>query len=287
MIQDRLAEERARQRATVRSQSFRNAVAAGAAVDSEWLGHRIRVALAERDHTLGFLGATLRPGQRVLEVGSGLGLTSAVLAAAGVDVTSIEPGGLGFEDYERTNLVIRELLGVDHPHHPIGVDELEEHQLGLFDLIFSNNVLEHVPDVERALTALDASLAVGAEMVHGCPNYAVPYEPHFGLPLVPMRPAATARLLPRHVRESGLWRSLNWITARQVARVAERHRRTVEFTRGTLADSVARLGDDEEFAARHGVLARLDPLLRHLLTPLRAVPPRCSTPMVFRWCKTA
>jgi hypothetical protein len=82
-----------------------------------------------------------------------------------------------------------------------------------------------------------------------------------------------------------VWRSLNWITAGQVTRVAQQHQRAVEFTRGTLADSVVRLSEDDEFAARHRVLTRLDPLLSHLLMPLGAIPARFATPMVFRWIK--
>jgi 2-polyprenyl-3-methyl-5-hydroxy-6-metoxy-1,4-benzoquinol methylase len=70
---------------------------------------------------------------------------------------------------------------------------------GTFDLIFSNNVFEHVRDVQAALATLGALLRPGRVMVHNCPNYDVPYEPHFGIPLLPLRPASTARVLPKSI----------------------------------------------------------------------------------------
>ena len=33
----------------------------------------------------------------------------------------------------------------------------------------------------------------GGAMIHMCPNYFVPYEPHFGIPLIPFAPRATQR----------------------------------------------------------------------------------------------
>ena len=75
-------------------------------------------------------------------------------------------------------------------------------------------------------------LAPAGSMVHTCPNYHVPYEPHFGIPLVPGVPSATRFVLPGRIASSGLWRSLNFVTSTGLRRTARRAGLTVEFEPG-------------------------------------------------------
>ena len=257
-------------------------LAAAADVEREWLDSALTVSLAETDFSLRWLARWLKDGQRVLEVGSGLGLTSAYLASTGIDVCSIEPGGIGFERYERVNPLLRASLGIAHPHLTMPVEDISAAAAGTFDLVFSNNVLEHVADVDRTMVALGAVLRPGGVIVHNCPNYHVPYEPHFGIPLLPGWPALTARVLPSRITSTGLWRSLNFVTARQMRRIAAEHGATVQFQRGVLADAFDRFGEPE-FALRHRVLARFAGPLRVLAPVLRRIPPSLATPMIVSW----
>jgi SAM-dependent methyltransferase len=261
-------------------------VAASADVEREWLESVVNVSLEEAGYTVQWLQPWLHGAGRVLEVGAGLGLTSAYLASTGVDVCSIEPGGLGFERYERVNPVLRSSLGVTHPHLVMSVESITPDDAGTFDLVFSNNVLEHVDDVDATLAALSVLLRPGGVMVHNCPNYSVPYEPHFGIPLVPVRPASTARLLPSSITATGLWQSINFVTAGEVRRVAARHGATVAFERGLLAAAFDRFGEPE-FAARHPVLGRLSGVLGALAPALRRLPPAMATPMIVSWRNAA
>jgi hypothetical protein len=123
-------------------------------------------------------------------------------------------------------------------------------------------------------------------MVHNCPNYTVPYEPHFGIPLLPIRPASTQRVLPSSITSTGLWRSLNFVTARDVRRIAARHGATVEFERGLLADSIDRFAEPE-FAARHPGIGRVAGALGVLTPALRRLPPGLATPMIASWHNAA
>ena len=91
-------------------------------------------------------------------------------------------------------------------------------------------------------------------MVHLCPNYAVPYEPHFSRLLIPLAPRLTARFLPVSVGTSSLWRSLNFITLPQIRRLAVRHGLRATFASGQMHKAFERLGSDEEFARRHSPL---------------------------------
>ncbi len=268
-------------------------LATAAQVDAEWLESTLAVSLGESDYTMRWLAPWLEDGPRILEVGAGLGLTSAYLASNGFEICSLEPGGLGFERYERVNPLLRASLGIAHPHLSGSIEDVTAEHAGTFDLIFSNNVLEHVRDVDTALATLGALLRPGGVMVHNCPNYTVPYEPHFGIPLLPLRPASTARVLPSSITSTGLWQSINFVTARDVRRVADRHGATVTFEHGLLADAIDRLREPE-FVARHRALGRLARVLGlltpalGLLTPaLRRLPPGLSTPMIVSWRVTA
>ncbi len=272
-------------RTTLGNPDLRASIAEQAGVDATWLGARLDVSLAEARFALQFVAPLLTDAGRVLEVGAGLGLLSSFLSTTGVDITTIEPGGEGFDGYRDTGRAIRAALGVDHPTHDVAVEDVDRELLGgTFDVIFSNNVLEHVHDVGAALTCLDALLAPGATMVHNCPNYAVPYEPHFGVPLLPLRPGATARILPRRVTDTGLWRSLNFVTVSDIRSIATNCDAHVTFERGLLADAFDRLREPE-FAARHTALARLAPILRPLTRVLRTLPASMTTPMIFRWTR--
>lgn len=248
------------------------------------VAQRLELAVGEAAQTVRLLqGIELRPGERVLEVGAGLGVASGFVAALGHEVTALEPGGQGFEAHAALASRVATALSTRVAHLPLRAEELDVSEQGAFGLVFSNNVLEHVDEPERALAALVAVTERGRWCVHSCPNYHVPYEPHFGVPLLPLRPAWSARVLPRRIRGDSVWASLNFITSSTVRRVAASTAREVHFRPAALADSVDRLGSDEQFAARHTALARVAGLARRVgvVSALRRLPPSWSTPMHF------
>ncbi|MEP7204101.1 MAG: class I SAM-dependent methyltransferase [Ilumatobacteraceae bacterium] len=227
------------------------------------------------------VGPFLRPGLRVLELGSGIGLFSAFLADLGVDITELEPAGSGFEFIAVARSCLAGALA--RPPQLDMVAEALSPDIGQnFDLIFSLNVLEHVTDWRLALEAALSVLAPNGTMVHMHPNYTFPYEPHFGLPLIPGRPGSTARLLPAAVSRSSVWISLNWITARQIRGWCASRELDVEFKEGVLWDSLGRTLTDPEFGKRHGsvirFLARTSQRLR-LGNLLRRLPPAFVSPV--------
>jgi len=243
----------------------------------------VETAIAESAQTLAVLaGVDGAPEGPLLEVGAGLGFTCIVLAESGFDITGIEPGGQGFEDSREIARAAREMLGA-----PSVVCEttIEQFDAGgrRFAVVFSNNVLEHVDDVRVAVASMSRLLDTHGVMVHSCPNYRVPFEAHFNVPLVPFRPAWTARLLPRSISGSGLWKSLNFVTDRQIVSAAAAVGLEVRFRSGRLAASFERLDHDDAFASRHPVLARVAPIARRtgLIALLRRLPATWGTPMDF------
>jgi 2-polyprenyl-3-methyl-5-hydroxy-6-metoxy-1,4-benzoquinol methylase len=145
-----------------------------------------------------------KPGTRILEVGSGIGLLIYELHRSGFDIMGLEPGASGFGESARIGTAIRERLGTDLPVFDKKARELDPDTEGTFDLIFSVNVLEHMPELEAELEGMTRVLKPNGLMIHTCANYAVPYEPHYGIPLVPGFPKATAILQPQ-LSQQELW----------------------------------------------------------------------------------
>ena len=224
----------------------------------------------------------LRHGVRILEIGSGIGFFAGFLSRQGFDVVELEPVGAGFEFIGAA----RAALALDEgPEHlDIVVEALDADLHGRFDLIYSLNVLEHVPDWQAALETAAAVLTPDGTMRQSCPNYSFPYEPHFGIPLLPVRPAETARLLPERITDSELWRSLNWVTLMGVRQWADENGYSIEFESGRLADALERLSTDAQFANRHsrvlGVAARTARRIG-VFNVLRKMPPSWTSPMIF------
>jgi SAM-dependent methyltransferase len=246
----------------------------------------VGTAAREAVHMLGLLAKYRLSGTRVLEVGSGTGLLGAFLRSQGVDVYLIEPGGIGFETHAKLFRHLTERLSVEAERRfECPVEALDVSTVGQFGLIFSNNVLEHVEDVERALARMSALLLPDGVMVHSCPNYRVPYEPHYGVPLVPVVPKVTGWLLPSSVSKDDCWRSLNFITAGTVTRAAKRLGCDVRFEKGVLFDAFGRLGTDAAFRERHRALGRVYDVLQptRIMSLLKLVPYDLATPMVFAW----
>lgn len=229
------------------------------------------------------LDGFLIPGQRILEVGAGMGLLSVWLIRQGATVVLLEAGAGGFDANRRLLDGVLEWFDVQGTILPLRAEELDARLHGTFDLIFSVNVLEHIPALEDALAAMTKVLAGDGVMRHTCANYAVPYDPHYELPLLPLAPRATAWLVPRIAREE-VWQSLNFISYGRVTRFCRRHGLTYEFDRGQLARALRRMDRDAAFLNRRGRLARsIHGLVQSagVIGLLAHVPPRWATPMAF------
>jgi SAM-dependent methyltransferase len=227
-------------------------------------------------------GLDPRRTDRILEVGAGAGILAAFLMRQGANVFAIEPIVGGFESFMAVRSVLAKQIAMP-VIEPLCAEQLSPAEHGLFDLIVSVNVLEHMHPLHRNLDAMANVLAPGGRMVHTCPNYRIPYEPHYRLPLVPGRPAWT-RHVARKASAQPLWTSLNWITAGDIRRFADRHGLRVTFNDGELAKALQRLRHDPAFARRQrgpvvGTLRLLDKV--GVAGLFARVPATMMTPMTF------
>jgi 2-polyprenyl-3-methyl-5-hydroxy-6-metoxy-1,4-benzoquinol methylase len=241
----------------------------------------------EIKQTLSLLkGFQLKSDARILEVGAGYGLASICLAMMGFSVTALEPGGIGFEDYLSASAGFARMCNVHIEHLDSTAETADFSTFEKFDVIISNNVLEHIEKIDEALKNLNNALKPDGFMVHSCANYSFPYEPHYGVPLLPFVPSFTRVLLPKRITQDGIWKSLNFITARQVKRNIRENGMSVVFRSGTMAASIVRLRNEEIFAARHKTLGKIFSInaIYLVVRTVLNLPTSLATPMDFYVC---
>jgi 2-polyprenyl-3-methyl-5-hydroxy-6-metoxy-1,4-benzoquinol methylase len=261
-------------------------IAARSGENTEAVRRKLAIFANEVPVGLRLIDGFVRPDARVLEVGAGLCLLSLFLRTQGYEVVALEPIGIGFDFFSvATSEILEHAKSCGLNRLAIPAEALAPESHGQFELIFSVHVLEHIIDLDAAFAGMVRVLSPGGTMIHLFPNYAVPYEPHFGIPLVPFLPRATAILYRRRIsRGEDVWRSLNFITVHRFARLSRKHDLFVEFRRGVLYDFLRRFAEDPIFAARHrnGFVGPLFLGLQvlGLLSSMRYIPPQLATPAI-------
>ena len=229
----------------------------------------------------------LDPDLRFLEIGCGAGLLTSFLTSEGFDIIGIEPGAAGgFSFMPALIAALEEQLeqGQKPKILPIGAEDLTQEQTGKFDVIFSVNVVEHIMVLPEAFAAMTRVLGPNGKMIHLCANYAFPYEPHLGIPLVPFAPQLTRYVFPRVIsNHRGIWANLNFVTASKVRRLGNQNGLVTSFAPNVMASFFDRLSRDKVFASRHqgliGALASSSMTSSIISALLKLMPPMAATPM--------
>jgi len=238
---------------------------------------RVALSLVEK-----FLNSEIR----ILEVGAGICLFSIFLKSENYDVVALEPALGGFSNFEKIkNAVLACYSHIELDVLRISAQDLALQKCGEFDLIFSNNVIEHISDLPSTFSAMTSVLSKNGLMVHACPNYVIPYEPHFGIPVFKLWPGLSRRLFSKKIEPKvDLWDSLNFISYFNVKVLATDNHLHVKFVQGVLYDSLLRLETDKSFRERHRnkLILSLFSLLKclRIVQMVQYVPPFLSTPMI-------
>jgi len=225
--------------------------------------------------------------QNILEVGAGLCLLSLFLKSKGYSITALEPlsGGFGFfEQLKQKILTLNAELELNVVDKNVQDVTLEDD--GNFDLIFSNNVVEHINELPEAMIAMKTVLKQDGLMIHGCPNYLIPYEPHFGIPVLSFIPGLTKTIWKNRIKEKiDVWDSLNFITYSRVRRIAKQIDCDVVFEQQLTYQAFTRLQGDSEFQERHKntIVGKILRILERTgtLKLTQYLPAWASTPMIF------
>lgn len=163
----------------------------------------------------------LRQGSYLIEVGSGIGLLSLHLASIGFEVTAFEPQSSGFNQMNAMRSLISDNWKPTVPQVEFREESLNQAtQLKkLADYIFAINVIEHVHDYESLISHAINAKTPEATMRIVCPNYSIPYEPHFNIPII-FTKRITKIILGRKIKRSRIpnseefWNDLSWPTQR-------------------------------------------------------------------------
>jgi SAM-dependent methyltransferase len=221
---------------------------------------------------------------QVLEVGAGSCLLSAYLASRNVRITALEPLRPEFDfftDVQKRVLDFCRCRG-------ISLEVLREtgEQLDILDrfgVAFTINALEHMRDPLLTLDNMYRSLAPGGALLAHCPNYTVPFDPHFNILLVTRSKPINAWLSRSKIQKYlSVWEELNFIRYIDVRRHLGRRGSRFTFNTSVLRDSVERLLDDPTFAERMPLPVRAMGGLLHstrLVHLLGLIPARWQTPM--------
>lgn len=226
------------------------------------------------------------PDYRILEVGAGSLILSLYLKALGYDAVGLEPSGDGFEflkEMKKQVLDQMKVKKIDLLVIETDVNTLNMNDHGEFDFIFSIYVIEHIHDLEKAMSAMKSVVKKDGKMVHNFPNYLIPYEPHFSLPLFPFKPEWTKFIFKKQISQDlPLWESIEFLNSFSFNKISNKLDLKTEYIHGLLYDNLKRLEEDKVFRSRHPKLiyyVYLGLKYTGLLYLIKKMPAQLMTPL--------
>jgi SAM-dependent methyltransferase len=162
-------------------------------------------------------------------------------------------------------------------------EQLDPTMHGVFDLVFSNYVIEHIPDWRLALEKMSSVLTPEGKMLHSCPNYTIPYEPHYGTLVFRHFQAFSKRFFLPKNSDLEIWNSLNFITCHEIKSFCKATGLDCTFKKALLYLAFKRINEDPLFKQRHEGFATI--LTSFMLTTgliylLKYIPPAYATPLI-------
>jgi SAM-dependent methyltransferase len=220
----------------------------------------------------------------LIEVGAGHCILSAYLASKGLSVTAAEPLGPEFDYFSGLQATVVEFcMARGYPLRVIRATAERLQAPDQFDVAFTINALEHMPDPLKAIDNMYVSLKPGGMLLAHCPNYTVPFEPHFNILLVTRSKRINEWLFRSIVsRRPEIWNGLSFIRYRDLRRHLVRRGFPFRFNHSVMADLVARTLSDRAFAQRMPTAVRsFSKFLKviGLIKGLTLIPARVQTPM--------
>lgn len=192
---------------------------------------------------------------RGLEIGAGAGLLAAHMSKSFEEVVAIEPISGAFS---KSETVLNKVKEASYKNLIINRTSLEKFQDGAgFDLIWSINVFEHLEDWKAGLLKTKSLLRPGGRAIILCPNYDIPYESHFGLPILASK-KITRTVFAKRINKFeekysciGLWKSLNFIRASRIIQFAQQHNFQIKIDKTVTLRMFQRVTTHRQFAQRH------------------------------------
>jgi SAM-dependent methyltransferase len=253
---------------------------------------KIRTYIGEADFYFSILKPdfqAIKKGSTVVEIGSGTGLLSMYIASLGHKVYSFEPQSSGFTDMLKMKELINECWEVNVPNVDFINDYYSEsyfQESEEIEYFLAVNVIEHIPNYGELIQSVRRKMNSNSIFRIICPNYLIPYEPHFDIPIF-LNKNSTFLLLKRKILNSDLsdplefWNDLSWPTPSKVRRAVNNSRMSVVFSRRTTKSYLERPFMDDSLKQRKNKLTFVViKLTSKVLIPVLALVPLTLMPMI-------
>ncbi|MEW6102883.1 MAG: class I SAM-dependent methyltransferase [bacterium] len=153
-------------------------------------------------------------GKKIL--GSGFGAFVVVARENGLEAFGLEPNKTAYE----ISLELLKFNGFEDNIIKYARGEDIPYEDGMFDIVYSSQVLEHVRDPKNVLKESIKVLKKGGSLQFVIPNYASFYEGHYGIFWIPYLPKGLAKIYIRlYGRNPALIDNLHFITPFYLKRI--------------------------------------------------------------------
>jgi SAM-dependent methyltransferase len=253
---------------------------------------KIKTYIGEADFYYSILKPDLqaiKKGSAVVEIGSGTGLLSMYIANLGYKVYSFEPQSSGFTDMLRMKELLNECWESDFPVVNFINDyysELYFEENEVIDYFLAVNVIEHIPNYGVLIQSVRKKMNINSIFRIICPNYLIPYEPHFDIPIF-LNKKSTLFLLRNKILSSDIhdplefWNDLSWPTPSKLKKAVLNSRMSVVFSRQTTKSYLERPFADHSFKERKNKSTfALIKLISKVLIPGLSFLPLTLLPMI-------
>jgi SAM-dependent methyltransferase len=215
----------------------------------------------------------------IYEIGSGIGLLARMVAENGHKVVATDPGSHGYDAISKLHAIIGNCFSSNEENVKFynqtsqGIYEIlmEEDR---FDFIFAINVIEHVSDLEEFFdSVLNLLNKDTGKFRFICPNYAIPYEPHFGF-FTLFSKRLTYMLRKNKIINSSIdnpeefYEDLTFPTVFKIERILRNKRVEIGFCREASNAYFNRVFSDNDFVLRKKNIAKIIDILKF---PMRLI----------------
>jgi len=206
------------------------------------------------------------PNMTFYEIGSGIGLLSRMVAELGHQVVATEPASTGFEIVAQLQKVISQCFtnsGGSPVFYSAPAEELNHVFIAedrKFDFIFCANVVEHVVDLPNFFASTIPLISENGKFRFICPNYAFPYEPHFGF-ITLFSKRLTLIFQKRKIIKSNIsnplqfYNDLSFPTHKKIKKILYQNDVETQFQREATKKYITRIKKDIYFASRKKIIS--------------------------------
>jgi len=210
----------------------------------------------------------------ILEVGSGPGMLLSELKKIypNIKMTGLEPLSSGYDRYQNINENIKKSNNNIQDFNILNKKIEEFNTNEKFDLIFSVNVLAHVPGGWKGyIKSISKLLNPNGISICLCPNYDFPYESNYVIPIIINKKITKfffKKIIQKHDDRNNLssnhWESISFISKRKIKKYLNEKNYNFYFDEKIKNRLLKRLSTDKELRKKQGLVANFAIISKNL-----------------------